>query len=366
MKRRQRPFPPYTHNIRDRYGEWHSYFRRGSDRVSLPKPLLGPEYWEAYRAALGDYIAGREPGRRSEIGAERTKPGTVAAGFVVYTGSASFKNDLAPSTQSVHFNILRRLRDQWGDRRLKQLQRRHVIDWVGERAETPAAAQVFLKALRRMMQYCVSIGLIETDPTQGVKPPKQHPQSHRPWSRGEIEQYRRRHPLGTTARTALELLLGTVQRRSDVVRMGRQHLRDGGTAIYVKQQKTGWEGDIPITQDLARALEAVPAGDMTFLMTAWGKPFTAAGFGNAFRDWCNEAELPRDCVAHGLRATGCVELAEAGCSTQQIKSISGHRSSAEVDRYTKGVNQARLARAARAKTGTQIGKLSDQFSNTGR
>jgi hypothetical protein len=69
----------------------------------------------------------RQPGRRSEIGAERTKPGTVAAGFVVYTGSASFKNDLAPSTQSVHFNILQRLRDQWGDRRLKQLQRRHVI-----------------------------------------------------------------------------------------------------------------------------------------------------------------------------------------------------------------------------------------------
>jgi hypothetical protein len=59
--------------------------------------------------------------------------------------------------------------------------------------------------------------------------------------------------------------------------MGRQHLRDGGTAIYVKQQKTGWEGDIPITQDLARALEAVPAGDMTFLMTAWVSPLRRPG-----------------------------------------------------------------------------------------
>jgi hypothetical protein len=281
MKRRARQFPPYTHNIRDRYGEWHSYFRRGSVSVTLPKPLLGPAYWKAYRDALGGYIAGRSSNGQSQIGAERTKPGTVAAAFVVYTGSAAFTNGLRASTQRVHFNILRRWRDEWGDRRLKALERRHVAGWVDERAATPAAAQVFLKVLRRMMQYCVSVGLLEQDPTQGVKPPKQQAQSHRPWSPDEIAQYRERHPLGSTARTALELFIGTGQRKSDVVRMGRQHLRSD--MIHVTQQKTDWSGDIPLTPALITALEAIPPGHLTFLVTEWGKPFTAAGFGNKMR-----------------------------------------------------------------------------------
>src|SRR6516162_1215986 len=151
MKRRQSPFPPYTSNYRDRHGKWRSEFRRGAVRVPLPEPLLGPEYWEAYRAALADYIAGREPARRSEIGAGRTQPGTVSAAFVAYTCSAVFKNGLSKNTQKVYFNILSRWRDRWGDRRLKHVQRRHVVDWIDERAETPAAARNFLKSLRHML-----------------------------------------------------------------------------------------------------------------------------------------------------------------------------------------------------------------------
>jgi integrase len=110
------------------------------------------------------------------------------------------------------------------------------------------------------MQYCVSIGLMDVDPTQGVKVPRQRTVGIHTWTDDEIEQYRQHHQPDTNARLALELLIGTAQRRSDVVRMGRQHLRDGGTMIHVKQQKTGWEGDIPIGSELAAALAAASAG----------------------------------------------------------------------------------------------------------
>jgi integrase len=331
--------------------------------VPLPYPLLGPKYWEAYRSALADYIADREPGARSQIGADRTKPGSFRAAFIAYTSSATFKVDLAPSTQRAHLNILRRIVDESGEYPIRPLQRRHVANMVERRAETPAAAQVFLKVLRRMMQYCVLIGLIEQDPTQGVKPPKQRTTGYRSWTDEEIAQYRKCHALGSTARTAFELLLETAQRRSDVVRMGRQHLRND--AIHVVQQKTGWTGDIPITPELAAALDKVPAGNLTFLMTAWGAPFTAAGFGNAFRQWREEAGLSRDCVMHGLRKAQCRLLAEKGCTPHEIASISGHITLAEVQRYTKDADQLRLARAARAKTGTQIGEPEIRFSKTG-
>jgi len=88
-------------------------------------------------------MAGREPGGRSEIGAERTKAGTVAAGFVVYTGSTTFQSGLAPSTRQVHFRILRHWRDEYGSHRLQHLQRRHVVAWVEEKAATPGTARDF-------------------------------------------------------------------------------------------------------------------------------------------------------------------------------------------------------------------------------
>jgi integrase len=325
MKRRRSPFPRYVHAYRDNRGKWRGEFRRGNARKPLPLPLLGPEWWEAYRQAFADYNAGREVRQCSEIGAGRTQPGTVGAGFVAYVNSASFRNGLADSTQRWHFNILRQWRDKWGDRRLAHLQRRHVGSAVEEYAATPAQAAKFLKALRRLMQYCVAIGLLEHDPTQAVKPPKHRGTSYRPWTADEIAQYRLRHPVGSTARTALELFLGTAQRPSDIVRMGRQHLRKDGTEVYVRQQKTGWQGNVPLTAELIAALAKVPVDNLTFLVTTYGAPFSVDGFRNKFREWCNQARLPKECYAHGLRDTALVELAEAGCTPHQIQAISGHK-----------------------------------------
>ncbi len=126
MKRRSTPFPRHTHVYRDRHGKVRCDFRRGSVNLPLPYPLLGHEFWEAYRSALADYIAGRAPGTRSQIAGSRTRAGSVASAFVSYTGSADFKVALAASTQRVHFNILRRWCDEWGEAPLSDLQRRHV------------------------------------------------------------------------------------------------------------------------------------------------------------------------------------------------------------------------------------------------
>jgi hypothetical protein len=50
------------------------------------------------------------------------------------------------------------------------------------------------------------------------------------------------------ARLALELALCSIQRRSDLVRLGRQHIRDG--LLTVTQQKTGNPAYIPIGLEL--------------------------------------------------------------------------------------------------------------------
>ena len=59
-----------------------------------------------------------------------------------------------------------------------------------------------------------------------------------------------------------------------------------------------------------------------------------------------QAGLPDRCVTHGLRKAAARRLAEAGCTAHQIMSITGHQSMKEVERYTKAVEQKRLAVAA--------------------
>jgi integrase len=166
------------------------------------------------------------------------------------------------------------------------------------------------------------------------------------------------HHFGTRARLAFELLLGTAQRRSDVIRMGPQHIRDG--AITIRQQKTGTELTIPILPEVQEALAAAPSKHLTFLTTEYDRPFTAAGFGNRFRQWCDEAGL-RGFTAHGLRHTACTRLADAGATSHEIMSWSGHRTLKEVARYTQSADQRALARSAETKLATKLSKPASHF-----
>ena len=203
------------------------------------------------------------------------------------------------------------------------------------------------------MAYAIEEGWRKDDPTSGIKRVKNRSDGFHTWSEAEIAMFEARHPIGSKARLALALLLYTAQRRSDVVRMGRQHIRDD--VVHVRQQKTGATLAIPLHPALAAIIEATPSEHLMLLTTSFGKPFTAPGFGNWFREQCNAAFLPKHCSAHGLRKAACRRLAEAGCSANVIASISGHTTLTEVARYTKAADQERMARdgmAAITRTGS--------------
>jgi integrase len=287
----------------------------------------------AYEAALA--------GQPAQIGSARTRPGTMQALAVSYFNSVGFRS-LKPITQSTYRNIINRLCAEHGDKSAATLQRVHVVKFMAARAERPDSANGLRKVLRAMMQHAVETGLREDDPTRDVKAIPVKSDGYHSWTDDEIAQFEKRHPIGSRARLALALLLYSGQRRGDVVRMGRQHIRDG--VLTVRQDKTGAELAIPLHAELAETL----ADHLTLLTTQFGQPFKAAGFGNWFRERCNEAGL-RHCSAHGLRKAAARRLAEAGCTEHEIKAITGHASLREVARYTKAANQARLAVTAMEK-----------------
>jgi integrase len=202
-----------------------------------------------------------------------------------------------------------------------------------------------LKVLRVVLEYAVGEGMIASNAAIRVKRYRKRGEGHHTWTEAEVVQFEIRHPVGSRARLALELLLSTGQRRSDVVKMGWQHVE--GDCIAVRQEKTGEPLLIPIDEPLAAVLAVLPRTNMTFLLTEFNKPFTSAGFGNWFRARCNEASLPQ-CSAHGLRKLAATRLANAGCSSEQIKAITGHRSDSALAPYIRKANKARLARQAKA------------------
>jgi integrase len=177
--------------------------------------------------------------------------------------------------------------------------------------KTPAAARNFRKAMRGFLKHCISLKLMKIDPLSGIEFVKMKSKGHHPWEAPECERFEAVHPVGTRARLAYELLLQAGQSRCDVVRMGRQHIRNG--LMSMRRQKTDVPFNVTVMPRLQEAIDAMPASNhLTFLVTAQGKPFSAAGFGNWFRDVCREAKLPERCTSHGLRKAAATYLGRAG------------------------------------------------------
>ena len=211
--------------------------------------------------------------------------------------------------------------------------------------DRPGSANNLLKGLRQVFKYAVNYDLLDINPVIAVERLKtKNKDGFHAWTLEEIEQFESTHPIGTKARLAFAILLYTGQRRSDIVKMGRQHVKDGWMTVI--QQKTGKRIEIPILDKLQQVIDASKTGDLTYLVTEHGKPFTGNGFGNWFRDRCDEAGLPQ-CSAHGVRKAAASHLADIGCTIHEIMSITGHDTITEVQRYTKAAQQKQLAERVR-------------------
>jgi hypothetical protein len=246
----------YVHEYRDRHGKLRRYFRRkGSKRIPLPGLPGSEEFIAAYQAALAGITAPRE------IGARHTKPGTVNAAIIGYYQSMTFRS-LAASTQYERRLILEKVRNEVGERQIAGLESKVVVRRLS--GLKPVAARDWLKALRGLLEFAVAEGFRADNPVQGIKLSKHKERSYHPWTPEEIAQFEAHHPIGTKPRLAFALLLDTVQRRGDVIRLGPQHVRDG--AIHIRQQKTGRELVIPIRPILRAVFDGTPCKHLTFLV----------------------------------------------------------------------------------------------------
>lgn len=204
-----------------------------------------------------------------------------------------------------------------------------------DKASGPGAANSLLKALRTFGRWAGH------NPAAGVERLRYRKEPYRTWTPDDITRYRNRWPHGTNQRLALELLLYTGARRSDVVKLGAKNVRDGWLAFLTS--KTGTPVALPLSTELSRILDTGKL-EGTFLRTPQGEPYTAAGFGNRFRQWASAAGVEGS--AHGLRKASATMLAERGASEAMLRAIFGwSEQSREPGRYTAAARRRQLAKA---------------------
>lgn len=350
----------YRYVVRDtdRHGRVRLYFRRkGMKKVCLHSTPGTPEFDAEYQTAFAASEGGHLEGSPSTI-AVRTFRWLCQR----YTQSVDFK-ELDPGTQRTRLLIVEHMWNEpiapgsdafIGDCPLDRLSSKIVRVLRDRKSTHPNAANSRVKVLRRIFKWALENELMAGNPARDVSYLRTKSGGHHAFTEVEVRQFEERWPVGTKERLAFALLRYLGVRRSDVVRLGRQHVRNG--VIGLTTMKGGVPLELPLPPQLQRIIAESPVGDLHFLMTEYGKPFTAAGFGGWFRERCDAAGLP-NCSAHGLRKTAATSLAEAGATPHQLMAWFGWRTLQQAERYTRAASQKRLAASVvplfgRAKDGT--------------
>lgn len=337
---------PRTRYDRDRHGNdrWYAIDPRGGKIRLRGEP--GSDGWiAAYEKAVS--------GAHLEVAGEPA--GSLGWLIRLYYQSPEW-NGLAEVTRISQRRIYEGIRKASGDMMLTEITAANIRAGRDARAATPSAANSRLKRLVTLFNWGLEAGHCTHNPARDVKKLKtRHTGGFHTWTVEECLAFEARHPLGTKARAAYALTLYLGLRRQDIPKLGPQHRTPDGFMRIQRRKKRGEHAppqEVWIAPPLTEALDALPVTGLTYLQTEYGRPFSVAGLGNKFRQWCDEAELA-NCSAHGLRKAVAARMREAGCSIGDIQAVTDHDTSAEVDRYTRDAVRKRASKRALEATFTQ-------------
>ena len=330
-----RPRPPHLVRETTRHKRVVWYVRVGQgNRIRMHEPYGSEAFWRDYRQAIeGRPVAPAGPAT-----------GTFSWLIARYVESAEW-SDLSPATRKQRHTVYRAVETTAGDRPLKDIDRTAILAGRDRRRDRPHAANNFLKAMRGLFGWAIDRELVKVNPTLGVKllAGSNDGVGFHAWTEEELARFEAMWPIGTRQRLAFDVLLYSGLRRGDAVRLGRPHVRQG--EFTIRTEKTGMVVIAPILPQLAASIAATPTGDLTFIATERGRPFTKESFGTWFGKVCRAAKCPG--ASHGLRKAGARRAAEAGATEAQLNALFGWADgSKESATYTRTANRAKLARDA--------------------
>lgn len=333
-----RKLPRYVTSFVDRYGVERFRFRRGTVSVYLPPPG-SKEFKAEYDKAFNGVV-----------GLDRVRAGTVNDLVARFYRSIEFMQT-GQGWQKTLRQVIEPFREKYGAADVREFRRRDFNTIIAAKLEQKVikgkkvggthAAHRLRETLIRLWEFAVKEEMVERNYAKDSTPIKHKAKGFHTWTENDIKAYRERWPVGSRARLALELMLWTGMRRGNAHKTPPPE--DGRfKAIAVK---TGKEIDLYVTPQLKAAIDAMPdaeKGKAALIVNDYGRAYTAAGFSNKMREWCDKAGLPQ-CTSHGLRKALTTRAADLGLSQQELKAIGQWSGDDEVRIYAEKANRKRMA-----------------------
>lgn len=357
---------PYLSPEKDRHGKPRLYVRRNGRRIRMKLEPGDKGFAKAYDAAV-ELLALPAPGTlEGRPDAEKWARGTFGALAGKYYGSDEFKA-LDEQSQKTRRSVIDSCLaephteddpDPMGNCPVPFITSKKVKRLRDLKVGLPGAANNRKKYLSAMFGWAIEADHMKANPARDVRRKKYASDGFYTWTLSDIMAFENCHAIGTPARLALSILLYLGVRKGDAVKLGARNIHERvvidpetrlPTTVKVVRftpRKTRYrravESEKPLLPILAKIIELSPCGTDTFIETSFGKPFSAKGFGNWFRDRCDDANLPR-CTAHGLRKIGATLCAENGATEREMMAIFDWSTPTQATIYTRAASQRKLA-----------------------
>jgi site-specific recombinase XerC len=304
-------------------------------------------YW--YHRATGKRLHG-EPGEPEFIAdyaaAEKLirdrHAGTLNSLIRSYTTSIEFEQKLAASTQAEYKRMLTKAETEFGTMPIAALDdprvRKDLLDWREKiaRKSGQREADNRLSAISAMLTWSVDRGTLTANHLRGFKRLYHVDRSEIIWLPEHIAAFMKVAPI--ELQRALILALHTGQREGDLLRLPWSAYK--GEHIELRQGKARRKGKsaplihIPCTRALRRMLDGMKQVSTLILTTKTGQSLKPRYFNTLWDRTMTKAGLetvglpgldePVELHFHDLRGTAVTLLSEAGCTPQQIATITGH------------------------------------------
>jgi len=285
---------------------------------------------------------------RSAVKTPTSTPGTLGGLIEAYRSSPEFAG-LAPRTRADYqkvFDYLQKLQEM-------------PLYQIDEAAVMTFRDRAFAHKKRRFANYVAQVFrlLFAWGRPRGIVPrllsevtlirkPRGEPVRNRRWTREEVSTVLAAAPVELKIPIALAVCTG--MRQGDVLRFPWSGYEGG--MIVSRSSKTGSSVEMPVHPLLRELLDAAPRISPVVVVGAKGRPFTPNGFRARFfqllRRLQAEGRIKPGLTFHGLRTTTATMLAEAGCDTQTIMAITGHKTEAIVAHYTRDASRKGRAKEA--------------------
>lgn len=315
-----------------------------------PYPLLGlaearQKATEALRSAsegadpAGEKAAQRAAVRAGEPIVDRDRLSIVVEEFL--------KREIRPKNRShdlVDAIFRNHVIPKWGERKVQSITRRDVIeltDALVDKSQPYAANRVFAH-VRRLFNWAISRGVVDSSPCAGLKPPGAEQARDRVLTDGEIRFFwLASERLDEPFKGFFRALLLTGQRRDEVAGMRASEIEGDDWTIPGERSKNGRPNLVPMSAELRAVIDAVPriAGKASYVFSTTGQA-PISGYSRAKtrldkqmvelmqEEAGDGAEdvLLLDWRLHDLRRTAATGMARLRVAPHIIEAVLNHKS----------------------------------------